>query len=246
MPNWVKNIVNVSEDTMNKIKEKCFTDGVLDFNKIIPMPKTLDLPEGSITDRAIYYAYIKKDVKTKKEIKKILQGTSDFIYKNYWNELENYKKLGHFDNIQDSAKNFKASDYEKDLNIHTLEELGDMYIQNIKEYGYTSWYNWRIDNWGTKWNATDFSCNKTTMIFYTAWATPEAIFEKLSEMFPNRFIEIKYADECYSNYNNGIITYENGLEQYESEMDEDFSAEVWDEEIENENDKKDIADEMYG
>ena len=29
MPNWVKNIVNVSEDTMNKIKEKCFTDGVL-------------------------------------------------------------------------------------------------------------------------------------------------------------------------------------------------------------------------
>lgn len=43
MPNWVKNIVRTSEDTMKNIKEKYFTDGILDFNKIIPMPKSLEL-----------------------------------------------------------------------------------------------------------------------------------------------------------------------------------------------------------
>ena len=79
------------------------------------------------------------------------------------------------------------------------------------QYGCTSWYNWRIENWGTKWGVSEFSCNRTTMIFETAWATPEPIFEKLSEEFPNDYIEVKYADECYSNYNNGQIIYKEGL-----------------------------------
>ena len=39
MPNYVKNIVTVSEETMNKIKEKYFKMGILSFEKIIPMPK---------------------------------------------------------------------------------------------------------------------------------------------------------------------------------------------------------------
>ena len=39
MPNYVKNIVTVSEETMNKIKEKYFKRGILSFDKIIPMPK---------------------------------------------------------------------------------------------------------------------------------------------------------------------------------------------------------------
>ena len=68
MPNWVKNVVTVSEDTMNKIKEKYFVNGELDFNKIIPMPKSLELVEGSITEQSIYYSILKKDEEKRKEI----------------------------------------------------------------------------------------------------------------------------------------------------------------------------------
>lgn len=243
MPNWVKNIVTVSEDTMNKIKEKYFTDGVLEFNKVIPMPKTLELTDGSITNIAIYYAYICKDGENKKKIENILKDATTFSYKNYWEEIQRYKELGHFNNIYKEANEYEPDEEARQLNLNTLEELGDMYIHNIKEYGVTTWYNWCVDNWGTKWEPDDFACNKTTMIFCTAWATPEPIFEKLSEEFPNEYIEVKYADECYSNYNNGMMSYKNGIENYETELDEDFAAEVWDEEIIKE-DEKDITDEM--
>ena len=60
MPNYVKNIVTVSEETMNKIKEKYFKMGILSFEKIIPMPKRLHLIDGYITDASIYYTWSKK------------------------------------------------------------------------------------------------------------------------------------------------------------------------------------------
>lgn len=245
MPNWVKNIVTVSEDTMNKIKEKYFTDGVLDFNKIIPMPKSLDLTEGNITERAIYYAYICKDDKNKKEIENILKSTKVYGYKNYWEELQHYKKLNHFKDIDDCASDYKPNNDERKLNIKNLEDLGDMYIHNMKEYGVATWYDWRVNNWGSKWGAHDFSYNKTTMIFSIAWTTTIQIFEKLAEEFKNDRIEIRYADECYSNYNNGSIIFENGIGHFATELDEDFAAEVWEEEIEKEENQKDITDEMF-
>ena len=83
MPNWVRNVVTVSKDTMNKIKEKYFENGILDFNKIIPIPKTLELTEGSITDVAIYYALLQKNENKQYEIIKALSKKEDYIYNNY-------------------------------------------------------------------------------------------------------------------------------------------------------------------
>ena len=56
MPNWVRNIVKFgcSDERMNEIK-KAITDdeGNIEFNKIIPMPGSLNLTSGSITDRSL-------------------------------------------------------------------------------------------------------------------------------------------------------------------------------------------------
>ena len=30
-------------------------------------------------------------------------------------------------------------------------------IANFEKFGYKSWYDWRIDKWGTKWNESDLS-----------------------------------------------------------------------------------------
>ena len=135
------------------------------------------------------------------------------------------------------------TDIEKELHINSLEELGDAYLENIKEYGCTTWYEWRIENWGTKWDVyDDFKSNKTTMTFETAWSIPEPIFEKLSEEFPNEFIEVKFADEDIYSNNNGKITYLDGLPTISNSLGEKFAKEVWNENIEKE---KDIIEEMY-
>lgn len=53
-----------------------------------------------------------------------------------------------------------------------------------------SWWDWRVQNWGTKWNLSsmeDFTnddCN-TEMIFHTAWSPPEGIYDALVKKYPD-------------------------------------------------------------
>ena len=46
------------------------------------------------------------------------------------------------------------------------------------------WYSWRLENWGTKWEVSDFFNdtryqNELTLSFDTAWSPPIAIYEAL-------------------------------------------------------------------
>jgi len=47
------------------------------------------------------------------------------------------------------------------------------------------WYDWRIKNWGTKWDATLLRAtrkkNSATLYFETAWAPPIEIYKVLEE-----------------------------------------------------------------
>ena len=56
------------------------------------------------------------------------------------------------------------------------------------------WYNWRIANWDTKWDACDVDIEEERYKdelesfqanFDTAWSPPEAICHALREMFPD-------------------------------------------------------------
>ena len=80
------------------------------------------------------------------------------------------------------------------------------------------------------------------MIFETAWSIPEPIFKKLSEEFPNDFIEIKFADEDVYSDNNGKIIYQDGLATISNNLGEEYAMEIWNEKLDNE---KDIVDEMF-
>lgn len=56
-----------------------------------------------------------------------------------------------------------------------------------KKYGYQSWYDWCIANWGTKWDLCEPSFNRiddnTIQISCdTAWSPPVGAYEKLMEM----------------------------------------------------------------
>ena len=59
MPNHVTNIIEYSGDEkaikkmLESIKNDTFGIGTIDFDKIIPMPKSLDIESGSRTDRGL-------------------------------------------------------------------------------------------------------------------------------------------------------------------------------------------------
>lgn len=48
-----------------------------------------------------------------------------------------------------------------------------------KIYGKNNWYDWSIENWGTKWNAYSFSRDGNTIGFQTAWSAPHPILAEL-------------------------------------------------------------------
>lgn len=74
------------------------------------------------------------------------------------------------------------------------------------------WFHWRVDNWGTKWNAYEQEetiGNK--MIFNTAWCPPTPVIDKLATMFPTLKITHRWASEDIGHccgkrvYQNGAI-----------------------------------------
>jgi len=68
--------------------------------------------------------------------------------------------------------------------------------------GYPSWYEWRIDKWGTKWNAYEIKeapCDPIVE-FMTAWSAPHPVICRISECFPDLTIVHKWADEDTGGY----------------------------------------------
>jgi hypothetical protein len=76
-----------------------------------------------------------------------------------------------------------------------------------REFAYTDWYNWRLGNWGTKWDL-DFDTTQVSKIvpttdgkqfkfeigYSTAWAPALQFWQTLSEQYPIR-VKNLYAEE---------------------------------------------------
>ena len=66
--------------------------------------------------------------------------------------------------------------------------LEDQQHANVKKYGYPTWYEWQIANWGTKWDLTDCTSEvdddgySVTLTFDTAWSPPIEAYSKLEEL----------------------------------------------------------------
>ena len=75
----------------------------------------------------------------------------------------------------------------------------------------SDWYGWRVENWGTKWNAIDAEIIADGFNFDTAWAAPLSVIKKLSALFPKITFNLTWADDD-AGQNCGQITYENGDE----------------------------------
>jgi hypothetical protein len=60
--------------------------------------------------------------------------------------------------------------------------------RNVEVYGYGNWYDYCVNEWGTKWDVgaegyeVEVENGRLTMSFDSAWSPPIAAYEKLHEM----------------------------------------------------------------
>lgn len=219
MPNWTNNVIRIdaSKATTDKVKKLMETeDFCFDFNQLIPMPKSLNMTSGTITDEAI--------------VSYLSDGGKKFPEEGSEEEKLMRKLVPNFffdgDRAKDIFKRFKDKSSEK---MAELTMLGEQYVINVKLYGAPTWYEWRNLHWGTKWNACDpwFEEGKNQLTYYfdTAWAPPFPIFEELSKRFPKTDIKVEFRNE--DGYENiYYLTFKNGDVISESmEVDEEYLEE---------------------
>lgn len=199
MPNHVSNTItfecdeNRLKEILNAIKYESDAEvehtgiGTLDFNKITPMPKSLEIEAGSTTDRG-------------------LKAYKDFISVYTLGGTMNLDKLDSIPPVSEDIFLRQRTDVKR-----ADFELGKTAWNNIREYGASTWYDWSINNWGTKWNSYDYGDYNggNSISFNTAWSAPVPVLQKLSEMFPEVSIYHRWADEDLGN-NCGEMSYEDG------------------------------------
>jgi hypothetical protein len=76
-----------------------------------------------------------------------------------------------------------------DDNDPKQKELEAQEAANIATHGYATWYDYCVNEWGTKWDvgadgmtASDEGPNRTVMSFDSAWAPPVAAMEKFQDL----------------------------------------------------------------
>lgn len=218
MPNWVENRLSYNgneteiKEMLEKIRYDNATIGIIDFNKIIPMPKSLDIECGSRTDKGIE------------------------MVKNYLENLpaELKGKEGTYEEVLEDLHNHSA--YISDDEEKKIWDIGVTAVDNLYKYNAPTWYEWCNDNWNTKWNAcgydenTDYS-DSDFIWFQTAWSAPVPVIQKLSEMYPNIELTLEFADEDLGQ-NCGEMKFKDGdiFEEYIPQTGKEaieFAARVW-------------------
>lgn len=229
MPNWTYNRITCKKKLADELLTKDNDRYILDFNKLIPMPKTLKLVAGSIEKESVACYYHSLSKNDRKKLKDILTTKKDWYYGNYYNKYETFIKRCYKEKelLNKLRANYNPDNYVSEIykRIDNINELGKQYVDNIINYDCPHWYDWCNKNWGTKWNVLDevnVSYNEEIdeyeISFSTAWSIPTGIFKKYFEMCKDGELNWLYEDEDYDGTH--ILTKENGelvdrVEDYE-------------------------------
>lgn len=70
----------------------------------------------------------------------------------------------------------------------------DWYFKN------SNWYDWNVDNWGTKWDAVQPTVERDSedrvhIRFDTAWGQPVEAIESLAKQYPSLKFSLEYEEE---------------------------------------------------
>lgn len=205
MPNWTYNRIKCKKSIGDKILTITENGYSFDFNKLIPMPDDLKLDAGSIEGDSIACYYLSLNDDEKYKLMKLLKSKESSYCYNYWNKYKSdIKELENNPNkLNEKINNFNGLfDFDKEKQFNSLNELGKQYIENIKNYNFPQWYDWCVENWGTKWNVEDDidvnydkNIDEYDISFQTAWSVPTGIVERYSELCEDDEFYWEYEDE---------------------------------------------------
>lgn len=203
MPNHVKNTVRLecSTEKAKEIMAAVMVDpdpgnpeetgpGTIDFDKLIPMPKSLMIEAGSSTEHGIeiYLTAVNPDTPDY-DLPKMDKERFDSLL-SALNGERRFTRYRPQLSEEDISKYTRYSSFEK------LADTGKQAIDNLLKYGATTWYDWCVNNWGTKWNAYDqYTGQDDGFQFSTAWSAPHPVLEELTTRFPGVYITHEWADE---------------------------------------------------
>ena len=104
--------------------------------------------------------------------------------------------------------------------------------ENLKKYGYDNWYDWRVENWGTKWDIMEFyninrkeigeDESEISLGFDTAWAPALGAYERFIDENSNCSLKAYYYEpgcDFMGEWDNGM---DSCLEVAKYGLDDDF------------------------
>lgn len=196
MPNHITNELTASPSVLDFMRSE---ESEFDFNRIAPMPEILrkNEPSCAVKDWAMLAT-------GKTSVRELSRPTPDplqaFKAGNFGAATERLHQANLIRLLTEGPfpKDFSDEDWESFLLcLSAIRTCG----------GIPSWYEWAIENWGTKWNAYEVSRkSERVVVFQTAWSMPGKIIQALSDKFqPGEPMRIRWADEDFG-YNVGIFT----------------------------------------
>lgn len=222
MPNWAYNeLIFKSKEDFDNVVKKYTKDRVLDFNTIVPLPESLAKTDGYGKARHIQNI-IMYLINSYPELVKSPNETGTI--------LRFIKELCHNPSIIDIEMVMRVqrhiNDYKDEKINYTEDDIADgkKALYNIVQYGYFDWYDWSIDNWGTKWNVCECIINHKTLSIYwtTAWSPTIKIAQKIANSCEHP-VYYRYAEEQFTEYVGEYIFNNNNVESYEYDAHTDIN-----------------------
>lgn len=197
MANYVYNAIRFKEKDKAKFLQY-LNQGNFDFNKLVQMPKEFEEMGGD-------HGEVEGIAKEWKIFTKNVQ----INFLNVDEYVEKFRNVvrANPEKYPISAKTVNGKKIEKEWEISVPDFQYQMYrIAGKVKYGFENWLDWRSVNWGTTREAWGTGISDEGLSFTTAWETPLPIFEKIAELNPDAWFQVKYYDEALGG-NCGIIEY---------------------------------------
>jgi len=115
------------------------------------------------------------------------------------------------------------------------QELLKKYEANKAKYGHTTWYDWCIENWSTKWSPrieewtiNDYPNGSEIYAYYeTAWSPADGLICEVSKQFPTLLFTVSSDEEgrsfsCVMAFSKGEMVAEAGCELDPNKVPEQF------------------------
>lgn len=200
MPNWVINdftITGIKKDVQRLVSDMTIDgDFKFDFERVLPTPKELLKHNSpSCIDDLLEYCWRNRISFSNGQVSESSMRSIWFgIMFHIRGTLSEKPEISRWIEIYGTSKKKKKA-HSTDL------KNGKRLYENLAKYdGCLDWYDWRIEHWGTKWNAAE--CNAEyypengaiDVWFQTAWNMPSAFLSWIAKEYDLNVVG-RFADE---------------------------------------------------